>query len=52
MLLYKRWFRGWSLETDKTLTLSNSKNSLIISNKLVVFVNNLGDVTAADIQSV
>ena len=41
----------WSLETDKTLTLSNSKNSLIISNKLVVFVNNLGDVTAADIQS-
>ena len=41
----------WSLETDKTLTLSSSKNSLIISNKLVVFVNNLGDVTAADIQS-
>ena len=41
----------WNYETDKTLTITNSKNSLIYSKILVYFINNLGDVTAVDIFS-
>ena len=41
----------WSLETEKSLTLSNSKNSLILDNELVVFNNTVGDVSAVDIRS-
>ena len=41
----------WSLETEKTLTITNSKNSLLIAGNLVYFINNLGDLTAADILS-
>ena len=41
----------WSLETEKTLTITNSKNSLLIAGNVVYFINNLGDLTAADILS-
>ena len=41
----------WSLETEKTLTITNSKNSLLIVGNVVYFINNLGDLTAADILS-
>ena len=41
----------WSLETEKTLTVTNSKNSLLIAGNVVYFINNLGDLTAADILS-
>ena len=41
----------WSLETEKTLTITNSKNSLLMADNLVYFINNLGDLTAADILS-
>ena len=41
----------WSLETEKTLTITNSKNSLLITGNVVYFINNLGDLTAADILS-
>ena len=38
----------WNYETDKTLTITNTKNSLIISKNIVYFINNLGDLTAVD----
>ena len=39
----------WNIETEKTLTITNSKNSLLIADGLVYFINNLGDLTAVDI---
>ena len=41
----------WNVETDKTLTITNSKNSLIIVDSFIYFINNLGDLTAVDILS-
>ena len=41
----------WSIETEKTLTITNSKNSLLIHENVVYFINNLGDLTAVDIFS-
>ncbi len=41
----------WNIETDKTLTITNSKNSLLIADSLIYFINNLGDLTAVDIFS-
>ncbi len=41
----------WSVETEKTLTITNSKNSLLIDENVVYFINNLGDLTAVDIFS-
>jgi len=41
----------WSIETEKTLTITNSKNSLLIDENVVYFINNLGDLTAVDIFS-
>ena len=41
----------WNVETDKTLTITNSKNSLIIVDSFIYFINNLGDVTAVDVFS-
>ena len=41
----------WSLETEKSLTISNSKNSLILDNELVIFNNTVGDINAVDISS-
>ena len=38
----------WNYETDKTLTITNAKNSLFISGNIVYFINNLGDLTAVD----
>ena len=39
----------WSVETENTLTISNSLNSLILDNELVIFNNTVGDITAVDI---
>ena len=41
----------WSIETEKTLTITSSKNSLLIDENVVYFINNLGDLTAVDIFS-
>ena len=38
----------WSLKTENSLTVSNSKNSLILDEKLVIFSNIVGDITAVD----
>jgi len=38
----------WNYETDKALTITNAKNSLFISENIVYFINNLGDLTAVD----
>ena len=41
----------WNVETEKTLTITSSKNSLLIGDKIVYFINNVGDLTAVDIFS-
>ena len=41
----------WNYETEKTLTITNAKNSLLISENVVYFINNLGDLTAIDTSS-
>ncbi len=41
----------WNVETDKALTITNSKNSLIIVDSFIYFINNLGDLTAVDVFS-
>ena len=38
----------WNLKTENSLTVSNSKNSLILDEKLVIFSNIVGDITAVD----
>ena len=41
----------WNIETEKTLTITSSKNSLLIGDNIVYFINNLGDLTAVEISS-
>ena len=41
----------WSVQTQKTFTISDSKNSLIINDNLVIFNNSIGDITAVDIST-
>ena len=41
----------WNLETEKSLTISISKNSLILDNDLVFFNNTVGDITAVNIST-
>ena len=41
----------WNLKTDNSLTISNSKNSLILDSNLVIFNNTVGDITAVDISN-
>ncbi len=41
----------WNLPTEESFTISNSKHSIVIINKMVVFSNSLGDITAVDIES-
>ena len=41
----------WNLKTDNSLTISNSKNSLILDSSLVIFNNSVGDITAVDISN-
>ena len=41
----------WNLQTDNSFTISDSINSLIIINELVIFNNSLGDITAVDIET-
>ncbi len=38
----------WSLQTENSLTIPNSKNSLIVDDNLVIFNNTVGDITAVD----
>ena len=38
----------WSLQTEDSFTISNSKYSLIIINDTIIFNNSIGDITAAD----
>ena len=39
------------MKTDNSLTISNSKNSLILDKSLVIFNNTVGDITAVDISN-
>ena len=41
----------WSLQTEDSFTISNSKYSLIIIGDMIVFSNSIGDVTAVDADS-
>ena len=41
----------WSLQTEGSFTISNSKYSLIIIGDMIVFSNSIGDVTAVDVES-
>lgn len=41
----------WNLKTDNSLTISNSKNSLILDKSLVIFNNTVGDITAVNISN-
>jgi len=41
----------WNLKTENSLTISNSKNSLILDKSLVIFNNTVGDITAVDISN-
>ena len=41
----------WSLQTEDSFTISNSKFSLIIIDDMVVFSNSIGDITAVDIET-
>ena len=41
----------WNLPTEDSFTISDSKFSLIIIDKMIVFTNSIGDITAVDIDS-
>ena len=41
----------WNYETQKALTITNTKNSLFVFENSVYFINNLGDLTAVDTSS-
>ena len=41
----------WNLQTEDSFTISGSKFSLITSNKMVIFSNSIGDITAVDIET-
>jgi len=41
----------WSLQTEKTFTISESKNSLIINDGRIIFSNSIGDITSVDIST-
>ena len=41
----------WNLKTEDSLTISNSKFSLIVINDKVIFSNSIGDITAVDIET-
>ena len=41
----------WTLQTEDTFTISNTKFSLIIIGDVVVFSNSIGDITAVDIET-
>ncbi len=41
----------WNLPTDNSIIVSDTKNSLIIENDLIIFNNKIGDVTAVEISS-
>ncbi len=38
----------WNLNTESSLTIPNSKYSLVIINDLIIFNNSVGDITAVD----
>ena len=38
----------WNFQTEDSFTLSSAKNSIVISNEMVIFSNSIGDITAID----
>ncbi len=41
----------WNVQTEDSFTLSDKKYSLIVSNKMVVFNNSIGDITAVNTET-
>ena len=41
----------WNYKTDKSFIKSQQKLSLVISNKRVIFINTLGDVSSVDVET-
>ena len=41
----------WSLQTENSFTISETKNSLIIVDDKVIFSNTIGDITAVEIET-
>jgi outer membrane protein assembly factor BamB len=41
----------WNFQTEDSFTISDSKNSLVIVDDLVVFSNSIGDITAVNIET-
>ena len=41
----------WDFQTEDSFAISDSKNSLIIIDDLVIFSNSIGDITAVDIET-
>ena len=41
----------WSLQTEESFTISDTKFSLIIIDDMVIFSNSIGDITAVDIET-
>ena len=41
----------WSLQTEDSFTISNSKFSLIVIDDMVVFSNSIGDITSVDVET-
>ena len=40
----------WNFQTEDSFAMSDSKNSLIIVDNLVIFNNSIGDITAVDVE--
>ena len=41
----------WNFQTEDSFAISNSKNSLIIIEDLIIFSNSIGDITSVDIET-
>ena len=41
----------WNLKTEDSFTISNSKYSLIIIDRAIIFSNSIGDITAVDVET-
>ena len=41
----------WNVRTEDAFTISDTKNSVIVVNNILVFNNSIGDITAVDINT-
>ena len=41
----------WSVQTEDSFTISNSRFSLVVDNNAVIFNNSIGDITSVDIET-